>query len=297
MVLVKLLGWGAASVDKTPNHPVLPHAIIVFNATENVSEREWDAEYATNLLLTEISGAVSREPALREYVRQWKKRGREITSTVELLNCYYATVTVMRMLARGAYMLMDRQATKLHDLIKTRCTEALTTKKEFRMLANSERLQTYLQAAFDHFMKDLNVPFDFVKEALKHSPAPCDFQGNILGLAASMQRHMLMSPDGKRPEDIFTRLAKMVASCIMLDAVRQDLMGAYRSAHIGRGTKSPIDARNQGLHPSYFAMPMRHPVLKLYRPSQICMCRANFGRQDLQDQHRHQTTYAQVAVT
>jgi hypothetical protein len=228
--LVKLLEWGAASMDKSLNQPVLPHAIIVFNATENVDEREWDNEYATEVLLTEISGAITREPALQDYVRQWKKRGKDISNTAELLECYYATVTVVRMPARNAYMLMDKQATKLHSLIKDRCGEALFTKKKLRMLANSERLQSYLQAAFDHFTRDLNTPFDFVKEALKHSPAPRDFQGNILSLAVSIQRHMPLSSDTKGPEEVFTRLSKMVASSIMLDAVRQDLMGVYQSA-------------------------------------------------------------------
>ncbi|KAL2882212.1 hypothetical protein SGCOL_002480 [Colletotrichum sp. CLE4] len=40
-----------------------------------------------------------------------------------------------------------------------------------------------LHAAYDHVSRDLDTPFDFVKEALKHNPIPQDFSGNILYLA------------------------------------------------------------------------------------------------------------------
>ncbi|KAI1773205.1 hypothetical protein F4818DRAFT_120070 [Hypoxylon cercidicola] len=69
VVLDKLVLWGAASIDKSLNQPVLPHAIIVFNATDiSVDEREWDTAKATQMLMTDIHDAVFREPALQEHV-------------------------------------------------------------------------------------------------------------------------------------------------------------------------------------------------------------------------------------
>lgn len=94
------------------------------------------------------------------------------------------------------------------------------------MLATSEKLQVYLQAAYDHFSRDLDTPFDFIKEALKHNPIPRDFGGNILNLALSIQ-HNAQDITRDSTERIFEKMVPMISSCIMLDSVRQNLMGVY----------------------------------------------------------------------
>ncbi|RYP02992.1 hypothetical protein DL764_005446 [Monosporascus ibericus] len=224
-VLGKLLSWGAASIDKSLNQPVLPHAVIVLNATEDVHEDEWDVTTATNMLMSDIQGAILREPALEEYLETWRKRGKKISNTEQLLACYYASVTVIRIPTRGHYMLMDQQIAKLFELVKARCSESLLKKKQARMLANAEKLQLYLQAAFDHFSKDLDSPFDFVKEALRHNPVPRNFEGNILTLAVLIKDYSENDSLRITAKNIFMRMAPMIASCIMFDAVRQNLLG------------------------------------------------------------------------
>ncbi|EMR64244.1 patatin-like serine protein [Eutypa lata UCREL1] len=224
-VLGKLLSWGAASIDKSLNQPVLPHAVIVLNATEDVHEDEWDITNATNMLMSDIQGAISREPALGEYLETWRKRGKKISNTEQLLACYYASVTVIRIPTRGHYMLMDQQIDKLFELVKARCSESLLKKKQARMLANAEKLQLYLQAAFDHFSKDLDSPFDFVKEALRHNPVSRNFEGNILTLAVLIKNYSENETLRMNAKNIFLRMAPMIASCIMFDAVRQNLLG------------------------------------------------------------------------
>jgi len=223
-VLEKLLDWGSASIDKSLNQPALPHAIIVLNATENVDEKEWNVNTATNLLLEDIRGAIFREPRFEEHARIWRESGRKIDSTKDLLECYYASITIVRIPSRGRYMLMDDQIEKLYNVIKKKCQASLFTKKRVRMLATAEKLQVYLQAAYDHFSKDLDTPFDFIKEALKHNPIPRDFGGNILNLALSIKNNCQRS----MKEDlasIFNQMVPMISSCIMLDSVRQNLMG------------------------------------------------------------------------
>ncbi|OTA56311.1 FabD/lysophospholipase-like protein [Hypoxylon sp. EC38] len=224
-VLDKLVSWGAASVDKSLNQPTLPHAIVVLNATEDVDEKEWDVETATNKLMSAIQDAISQEPALDEYVRAWRKRGKEINSTEDLLSQCYASVTVFRVPRQGSYMLLDQQAATLFDLIKKRCSDSHLKKRQARMLANAEMLQLYLHASYDHFTKDLESPFDFVKEALRHNPVSRSFEGNILRLAVSMKsyaRSLVLRNDANI---IFLKLAPMIASCIMFDAVRQHRLG------------------------------------------------------------------------
>ncbi|KAI1453420.1 hypothetical protein F4805DRAFT_443421 [Annulohypoxylon moriforme] len=224
-VLDKLVRWGAASVDKSLNQPVLPHAIIVLNATEDVDEKNWDVATATRMLMSAIQGAIEREPALYEYVQIWRKRGKEIKSTEDLLTQYYSSITIIRIPRRGSYMLMDQQAEKLFNLIKSRCSDSHLKKKQARMLANSDMFQVYLQASYDHFTKDLESPFDFVQEALRNNPVSRSFEGNILNLAVSMKDH---SKDKGLRDDaskLFLKLAPMVASCVMFDAVRQNRLG------------------------------------------------------------------------
>ena len=227
-MLGKLLSWGAASIDKSLNQPVLPHAVIVLNATDDVPEEEWDVTTATNMLMSDIQGAISREPALEKYLDTWRKRGKTITNTEQLLACYYASVPVIRIPTRGHYMLMDQQINKLFELVNARCSESLLKKKQVRMLANAEKLQLYLQSAFNHFTKDLDTPFDFVKEALRHNPVPRNFQGNILTLAVLIKDYSENESLRINAKNIFLRMAPMIASCIMFDAVRQNLLGASR---------------------------------------------------------------------
>lgn len=126
---------------------------------------------------------------------------------------------------------MNDQVDKLSDLIKDRCAAALSKKKQVRMLANTEKLQFYLQAAFDHFTLDLNTPFDFVKEMLRHSPVSRNFEGNILSLVLLIKENVAHPAIRNDAEQIFRAIGPMIASCVMLDAVRQKLPGKLNSAN------------------------------------------------------------------
>ncbi|KAH9898942.1 hypothetical protein F4778DRAFT_178322 [Xylariomycetidae sp. FL2044] len=242
-VLSKLIQWGAASIDKSLNQPVLPHAVIVLNATDsNVDEREWDVAHATEMLMSDIHGAITREPALQEYVQSWRRRGKVINSTKQLLECYYASITVVRIPYKGSYMLMNDQIGKLAGLIKDRCSASHSRKKQVRMLANAEKLQFYLQAAYDHFTRDLDTPFDFVKETLRHSPVSRNFEGNILNLAVSIRDRASSLILRNDAEQIFRVLGPMIASCVMFDAARQKLPGTTTRLLDDRYAQSCIGA-------------------------------------------------------
>lgn len=89
------------------------------------------------------------------------------------------------------------------------------------MLANSDELNQYLQAAFDHFSQNLDTPFNFLEVAFKNSPIPRDFGGNILKLAVAVQE-VQEQDDGPA---LFKMLSVMVASCIVLDCARHGLKG------------------------------------------------------------------------
>ncbi|KAF6818372.1 hypothetical protein CMUS01_11936 [Colletotrichum musicola] len=221
-VLGKLLAWVAVSIDKLPNQPALPRAIIVLNATEKVDDDEWDIETATRNFLHDVSRAIDREPSFRELAQMWRDAGRTTKTTKDLLSCYYASISVIRIPSSGRYMLIDNQMGQLFQLINHRSQESLRKKKKLRMVATADKLQTYLFAAYNHFCRDLDTPFDFIKEALKYNPIPQHFGGNILDLAISIKRN---SQHGGTMQQIFEKMVPMISSCIMLHSVRQKLSG------------------------------------------------------------------------
>ena len=210
-------------MEKSLNQPTLPHAIIALNATDTgVDEREWEVEYATDMLMLSVASAINRDAKYKEYADYWTNRGKQVHTMRDLLECYYSSVTVVRIPTKGRYMLIDEQVAKLHHEIVTACGKSHSAKRRARMLSNSEELQVYLQSAFDHFSQDLDTPFNFIEVAIKNNPIPLDFGGNILKLAVAI-RHC--NPHLKGPE-IFKELSSMIASCIMLDCERTGRKGA-----------------------------------------------------------------------
>lgn len=98
------------------------------------------------------------------------------------------------------------------------------------MLSSDQKLQVFLQSAFDHFSQNLNSPFDFVKEAVKNNPIPRNFGGNILKLAIAVRDNncFVEQYDGQK---IWLALSQMVASCLMLNSARQSLLGTPSRSH------------------------------------------------------------------
>lgn len=208
-------------MEKSLNQPTLPHAVIALNATDlEINQEEWDPDFATDTLLGTVAEAVHKDPSYQHLVEFWTRRGKTIQTMRDLLECYYSSVTVVRIPVKGRYMKIDHQVRKLRNVLHAKCVESYRTKRRSRMLSNSEELDIYLQCAFDHFANDLDTPFNFMDVAFKINPIPLDFGGNILKLAVAMKKSRYNDP-----RNIFRELSFMVASCILLDCSRQNLKG------------------------------------------------------------------------
>jgi hypothetical protein len=107
------------------------------------------------------------------------------------------------------------------NLVERGYRNARERKSNLRMLLDAEGLQSYLQDAFDHYSRSLHVPFDFVQASFLHNPIPSNFGSSILKLAIGMAKEE-KSPDART---IFNKLGNLVASYIMLDAVRYNTLG------------------------------------------------------------------------
>jgi hypothetical protein len=211
-------------MEKSLNQPTLPHAIIALNATDTgVNQQQWGSDFATENLMGTVAGAIFRDAKYKGYADFWANRGQVIRTMKDLLECYYASVRVVRVPKKGRYMLINEQVTKMHQEITASCNVSYNTKRKARMLSNSDELNVYLQSAFDHFSQKLDTPFNFIEVAWKNNPIPNDFGGNILKLAVAVKNAGRLDSGLK----IFRELSAMVASCIVLDCVRNGHRGKY----------------------------------------------------------------------
>jgi GTPase SAR1 family protein len=237
-VLERLVDWAAAALEKSSNQPVLPHAIIAFNASENnIPEELWDVDHATEALLESLSRTVYQNATFKKYAQFWRERDRQIESVQELVLSYYSSLRVIRIPTLGRPMLIRTQVEKLSDMIRWASKEARELKLESRMLLDADELQPYLQYAFDHFANNLHTPFDFVQASLTNSPIPHNLGGNILKLALQIMERW---EDVANASTIFEELSYLVASSILLEATKQKILG--RSEQIGKslGICAPV---------------------------------------------------------
>lgn len=213
------------SIDKSINQPTLPHVVIVLNATESdIDEKQWDPETATSVLLNDYKDSVKHVAGLRDLVARLAELrvDKKISNTRELLESYYSSITVVRIPSKGRYMLIDEQIGKLQEIIASKCAVSHAHKKKIRMLLNAEKLPQYVDAAYDHFSQKLDEPFDFAEEARRHAESPVDFSGHIFILICSLYRNLNAAGN---PESLLTRMTRLLASCVMLDATREDTQG------------------------------------------------------------------------
>jgi hypothetical protein len=182
---------------------------------------EWDIATATKRLMQHVANAVIDNPFFASYANHWRRKGTSVKTMLDLIRCYYADISVVRVPAKGRYMLTNNQINKLHREIVKHCDASFSAKDQAHMLSNVDELNSYLQAGFDHFTTKEDQPFNFVDVAFKNNPIPRDFGDHILGMAAKVQgvTHVRNGPS------LFKVLSFMVASCIFTDCIRQSRPG------------------------------------------------------------------------
>lgn len=222
-VLTKLIGWGAAALERSVNQPALPHCIVVLNGSDSeIDRREWDSQCATESLLSSVDNAFDRiegVPQFRELARYWQLLGRRVTSVEDLLLCYYGSFKVIRVPAGPQYTLIDQQMDKLHTAIRGSCMASHQAKRRARLLTDAGELDEYLQSGFDHFTSHLDVPFNFMQVSLARNPIPRDFGGHILQLYETLSARI----PSREPTVIrwkFWKLSPLLGSCVLLDCAR-----------------------------------------------------------------------------
>lgn len=185
-------------------------------------DNQWDPDFATNKLLDDYKDSIHKVPYLQKIISNGRIQ-RSIKTTRDLLEYYYFSVTVLKIPRKGCYMQIDAQLMKLSSIISDKCAASNAFKKRTRMLLNAERLPRYVNAAYDHFTRDLDEPFDFLAEARRHLSPPQDFGGHVLNLILFMYDQWETA--GAPVTTLFHRLARPIASCVMLAATRDKTQG------------------------------------------------------------------------
>lgn len=221
-VVEQLVVWADAVIQSSSNQPVIPHAIIVLNASDNQDSQLWNVDNSTKDLLNELGQAVNQNPRLKGFAEKWGARGFDTSSVKSLLLAYYSSVRVLRIPEKTAPSLIHDQIKQLYDEISNCVMQSHEEKHKRRLKLDGESLQPYLQQAFDHFCDNLDDPFDFIKTSFANTGIPPDFCGNTLKLAAEITQNFSEQINGPL---LFKELSFLVASCVMLDSVRNFNLG------------------------------------------------------------------------
>ena len=92
-VFERLIKWAAAAIETSSNQPVLPHAIIVLNASENdINPVLWDVPANTLHILEDLAHTVNKNDTFKKWAQFWRERGKPINTLEDLVLCYYTSI-------------------------------------------------------------------------------------------------------------------------------------------------------------------------------------------------------------
>lgn len=141
-VLEQLVKWAQAALEMSSNQPILPHAILILNASQNdLGPSEWDIQAATSKLMSSLSEVMLNNETFVEASRLWRNNGRSIDTMEKLMSAYYSSFRVVRIPTTGRPNLIKAQTEKLYITIKQACDDARKRKHQLRMLVHANELQ------------------------------------------------------------------------------------------------------------------------------------------------------------
>ncbi|KAK0798267.1 hypothetical protein LTR75_009566 [Friedmanniomyces endolithicus] len=220
--LERLITWGSAALMQ----PSLPSAIVALNGSDHIAtEGSWDVDTTTSQCLNTLSRAFQTNVQFRRDAQTRRNRGQRIESLQDLLLCYYSSFRVVHIPVSTRPALVKAQITRLYRTAMGACRAANERKVQLRLKMNAEEMQSYIHMAFDHFTRDLDTPFDFVKTSLRGRPVSQDFRASIVELASLVMTRQ--KPLGT-PNSIFAQLSYLIASSISLDIARNRIDGGNK---------------------------------------------------------------------
>lgn len=98
-VFESLISWATNAIETSSNQPILPHAIIVLNASEHDNhEGFWDSKLNTAEILESVSKVLDTNERFSSWADSWRRRHKTIETLQDLVLCYYSSVEVREVL-------------------------------------------------------------------------------------------------------------------------------------------------------------------------------------------------------
>jgi hypothetical protein len=220
-MLTDLVNWANIGFDTTTNQRLRPSLVLIINNDDRNSAQEWcDVDFATEKILSQLSNSVFFE----EQKNLWRRRGKMIQSSADLLNCYYDGLRVISIPSHHTLPtgIILEQYEKLYELLRLGSLSAQKRRSYLGMKATVENLSLYMDMAFEDLTKDFTAPIDFHELMQKVHQLPQDPPDHFTDTLVkySGNRHL------PQAESVVI-LSKYLASCV-----------ALRALEIPQGTKS-----------------------------------------------------------
>lgn len=86
-----MISWATKAIGTSSNQPILPHAIIVINASEHDNHPHfWDSKLNTADILESMSKVLDTNKKFSSCADSWRDRGKTINTLQDLVLCYYS---------------------------------------------------------------------------------------------------------------------------------------------------------------------------------------------------------------
>lgn len=223
-VLIQLVKWAHQAIEKACNQSVLPHAVVALNRTQSNGQNaeKWESKSTTQALLKAVQSSLTKNDYLRGMVQFWDERKVKIETVDDLLNCYYASTQVIRIPLFRSPVLLEQQITTLYEAIKGKCKTSQQRRQQEHMQLDAVNLHHYLRNAFNHFADHADKPFDFVKASFEINPISANFS---LRSGISRLAQIVRTCTGDIGLQVWERISRAIASCILLSAYQRDVIG------------------------------------------------------------------------
>ena len=209
-ILTDLVNWANVGFDTTTNQRLRPSLILIINNDDRPNVAEWcDTDYATQKLLSQLSDASWFE----EQKKVWRRRGKTISNSTDLLNCYYDGLRVISIpsdIKMPAGVLLN-QYKKLYREIRNSRHRVQKQRQTLGMKVTAEKLSTYMEKAFGQLAMDFEAPIDFYDLVRQVHEIPKDPSGHFIDILRNYAKERDLRT--AVAVDIFTGY---LASCIAL---------------------------------------------------------------------------------
>lgn len=218
--LTQLVEWANIGFDTTINQRLRPSLVLIINNDNNRSPEEvlkrCDIQYATKQILD----VLVESEWFESQKTLWRKRGRKIRNSSDLLACYYDKIDVVHIPSdtQVPVAIILQQYKKLYKLLVARSMAARQRRKMLGMKTTREDISLYMDIALQQLAQDFESPIDFHEIVQRVRRSPNAFQEHMLTF---LTEYVSRSGRKKTTTATLEKLKTYIASCIasrVLDA-------------------------------------------------------------------------------